>query len=505
MRKLFYPLMLIGFAITMSILPLASVQAGAGSLILDFENGIPFSVDAYNNGLGFVPWGNAFENVILSARQVLPGGKLALPNGEDRSNTVLAVNYDIAEGGWGGFTYVFNDGVNWTSDDWSHLGEFDFEFYGSNTGEQIQIDLFDNRNPKETGDSAERWYYRIDDNVEGWRSISIPFGLFQRRTDFQPSGAPDDGLGLNQVSGFAFGFPAGVGPQTVYIDNVWVATTTHPDEVEIIGEEPMSEAASQPDTITWDSRQWDLIWSDEFDGPAGTPIDSNSWTCEIGGQGWGNQEHEYYTPLPENVSLDGNSSLAIVARQETPEVGHCWYGTCQYTSARCITQNKVEFTYGRVEARIKIPYGQGIWPAFWLLGGNIKQVGWPNSGEIDIMENIGKEPKIVHGTVHGPQYSGSGIGAPYTIDKNFADDFHVYAIDWDTDAIRWYADGNLYNKFTPDDLGNRKWVFDHDFFILLNLAVGGLWPGYPDETTTFPQTMLVDYVRVYQLAGQKEG
>jgi beta-glucanase (GH16 family) len=267
--------------------------------------------------------------------------------------------------------------------------------------------------------------------------------------------------------------------------------------------ESVSTSSEEADTVTWDSREWTLLWSDEFEGAAGTPINAENWTCEIGGQGWGNQEYEYYTTRTENVSLDGDGSLAIVARQETVPESRCWYGTCEYSSARCITEGKVEFTYGRVEARIKIPFGQGIWPAFWMLGANFRQAGWPNSGEIDILENIGKEPKTVHGTVHGPQYSGgAGIGGSYNIDENFADDFHVFAIDWDVDAIRWYVDGNLYNKFTPADLGNRKWVFDHDFFILLNVAVGGVWPGYPDETTTFPQTMLVDYVRVYQLASE---
>ncbi|MBZ0290732.1 MAG: family 16 glycosylhydrolase, partial [Anaerolineae bacterium] len=396
------------------------------------------------------------------------------------------------------------DGSNWTSDDWSNMGQFVFSFYGSNSGGQVQIDIFDNRSPDVTGDSAERWFYRIDDDVEGWRSFEIPFGLFKRRTDFQPGGAPDDGLGLDQVSGFAFGFPAGVGPQVAYLDNIWVTTTTHPDEAVIADLSPESASASSEeiDTVSWDSREWTLLWSDEFEGAAGTPISDEHWTCEVGGQGWGNQEYQFYTTSTDNVSLDGDGSLAIVAREENFPGSRCWYGTCEYTSARCITQGKVEFSYGRVEARIKIPYGQGIWPAFWMLGANIRSVPWPNSGEIDVLENIGKEPKIVHGTVHGPQYSGgAGMGDSYSIDENFSDDFHVFAIDWDVDAIRWYVDGNLYNKFTPADLGNRKWVFDHDFFILLNVAVGGVWPGYPDETTTFPQTMLVDYVRVYQLAG----
>jgi len=501
MKKWIYRIIRFALFSFISVVPLAGVQAGAGHPLLDFEDGVPYQVDEFNNGLGLVPWGNAFENVTLSARQVVPGGALAIPGREQEANTVLAVSYDIISGGWGGFTYVINDGVNWTSEDWSNLGAISFWFYGSNTGKQVQLDLFDNRNPDLKGDSAERWFYRFDDDAEGWRQFTIPFGLFKRRTDFQPSGAPDDGLGLDQVSGIAFGFPADTGAQVVYIDDIWVSTTTDSDNVQIVVGEPEPETVAEVEDVTWDSRQWELMWSDEFEGDAGTPIDSESWTCEIGGQGWGNQEHQYYTNRVENVSLDGEGSLAIVARQETLPESRCWYGTCQYTSARCITENKVEFTYGRVEARIKIPYGQGIWPAFWMLGADLRQVGWPNSGEIDIMENVGFEPRTVHGTVHGPSYSGgSGIGGAYSIDENFSNDYHVFAIDWDVDAIRWYVDGNLYFTFTPDDLGNRKWVFDKDFFILLNVAVGGIWPGYPDETTVFPQTMLVDYVRVYQLA-----
>ncbi len=146
-------------------------------------------------------------------------------------------------------------------------------------------------------------------------------------------------------------------------------------------------------SVTWDSREWNLVWSDEFDGDAGTPINTANWTAEIGGNGWGNNEREYYTDRPENASLDGNGNLAIVARQENPGDYHCHYGTCEYTSARLISKDKVEFTYGRVEARIQIPRGQGIWPAFWMLGNDISSAGWPQSGEIDIMENIGKEPQ----------------------------------------------------------------------------------------------------------------
>ena len=175
-----------------------------------------------------------------------------------------------------------------------------------------------------------------------------------------------------------------------------------------------------------------------------------------------------------------------------------------YTSARLKTLGKFSQTYGRFEARIKIPRGQGIWPAFWMLGDDIDKPGWPTCGEIDIMENIGKEPGIVHGTIHGPGYSGDkGIGSPYALatDQRFADDFHVYAVEWEPAAIRFYVDDHLYATRTPEELPKgTKWVYDHPFFLLLNVAVGGGWPGNPDSTTVFPQTMLVDYVRVYERA-----
>jgi beta-glucosidase len=264
----------------------------------------------------------------------------------------------------------------------------------------------------------------------------------------------------------------------------------------------LSASIEETPEITWDSREWVLMWSDEFDEPANTPINDEFWTCEVGGHGWGNGERQYYTREIENGYHDGEGNFAIVARAENPNNEMCRYGTCEYTSARCITQDKVEFTYGRVEARIKVPFGQGIWPALWMLGANFDRAGWPSSGEIDIMEYIGKEPYTAHGTVHGPLYSGAnGIGGRITLPYPVADDFRVFAIDWDVDAIRWYVDGVNFFTLTPDDLPpHRTWVFDHDFFLLMNVAVGGGWPGYPDETTQFPQTMLVDYIRVYQLA-----
>lgn len=252
-----------------------------------------------------------------------------------------------------------------------------------------------------------------------------------------------------------------------------------------------------------EGRGWRRSWSDEFNGRPGAGIDASKWRAEVGGSGWGNKEFEFYTDSAKNAYTDGAGSLIIKAIEETlPPSFTCWYGTCRYTSARLTTKDTFSQTYGRFEARIKIPYGQGIWPAFWLLGKNIGEVGWPACGEIDIMENIGREPTLVHGTLHGAGFSADkAIGASYSLPKKrrFADDYHVFAVEWEPNVVRWYVDGKLYQTRTPADLpAGAKWVFDRPFFIILNLAVGGAWPGSPDATTTFPQTMSVDYVRVYR-------
>ncbi|WP_190192484.1 glycoside hydrolase family 16 protein [Streptomyces minutiscleroticus] len=240
-------------------------------------------------------------------------------------------------------------------------------------------------------------------------------------------------------------------------------------------------------------------WADEFDGAAGSAPDSSKWTLETGGGGNGNNELQYYTKSTDNAALDGRGNLVITARKNTDSGLRCWYGACQYTSARLNTAQTFTQAYGRFEARIKIPRGQGVWPAFWMLGDDLGSAGWPNSGEIDIMENVGKEPGAVHGTIHGPGYSGGGgIGAAYTLPggKAFADDFHTFAVDWSPEAITWSVDGQNYQTRTPADVNGKKWVYDHPFFLILNLAVGGDWPGSPDASTSFPQTMTVDYVRV---------
>lgn len=233
---------------------------------------------------------------------------------------------------------------------------------------------------------------------------------------------------------------------------------------------------------------WELVWHDEFDKKV---IDPANWTYDLGSGGWGNGEAEYYTSCTENARIE-NGNLVIEARQEKYEGSY-------YTSARLKTQGLQSFQYWRVEARLKVPAGAGLWPAFWMLGANFNGNNWPDCGELDIMEYIGKEPDLIMGTMHGPGYSGALGRTKWNRQKyNIADDFHTYAIEWDANQVSWFYDGTKYNTITRADLGDRKWVFDQPFFIILNLAVGGQLPGPVGINTTFPAQLLVDYVRVYQ-------
>ncbi len=243
-----------------------------------------------------------------------------------------------------------------------------------------------------------------------------------------------------------------------------------------------------------------LVWSDEFKGKNGSLPDASKWTYDIGGNGWGNHELEYYTNRPENAHIE-HGKLVITVRAEAyagPD-GKEFH----YTSARLRTQGLFSQAYGRFEARIKLPAGQGIWPAFWMLGDNIAADGWPKCGEIDVMENIGKEPGINHGSLHGPSSTNPTSDLTKTITlpngKRLSNDFHLYAVEWEPGLVRFYLDSNLYATFTVAQWpAGGTWVFNHRFFLILNVAVGGDWPGSPDGTTVFPQTMLVDYVRVYK-------
>lgn len=231
---------------------------------------------------------------------------------------------------------------------------------------------------------------------------------------------------------------------------------------------------------------WILQWSDEFDGPS---VDQTKWSFEIGnGNGWGNNELEYYTGDSSNVFIQ-DGKLVIQANKEDKD-------GFQYTSTRMKTQGKFSTVYGWFEASIKLPVGQGMWPAFWMLGENIAQVGWPACGEIDIMEAVGYDPLNVHGSTHGPGFDTTNA---FYSDQGFSNDFHTYKAIWQPDYVEFYVDDQMYAKITPADTNGQPFVFNgNPMFILLNLAVGGNWPGAPDASTQFPQQMIVDYVRVYQ-------
>lgn len=240
-----------------------------------------------------------------------------------------------------------------------------------------------------------------------------------------------------------------------------------------------------------EERSWQLTWSDDFDGPAGQAIDASKWTYDIGrgDNGWGNEELQSYTDNPENVSLDGNGNLLITAIRN----GNA------FTSARIKTQGLFEQTYGRFEARMKTPWGPGMWPAFWLLGANIDEVSWPQCGEIDVMELRGQQPDKIAGSLHGPGYSaGDAITSDFALDNSRFDvEYHIFAIEWGEDYIDYFVDDFLYQRITPEDVPG-EWVYDKPFFMILNLAVGGTYVGFPTSETPFPQTIEVDYVRVYQ-------
>lgn len=235
----------------------------------------------------------------------------------------------------------------------------------------------------------------------------------------------------------------------------------------------------------------DLVMQDEFDN-GGAPK-SSLWGFDIGrgDNGWGNNELQYYTNREENVVVK-DGVLRITALKES-------FQGANYTSARLLTKGKFEQAYGRFEARIQLPWGQGIWPAFWMLGADINTNPWPGAGEIDIMELRGQQPTVMLGTVHGPGYSGGqSISKSYTLQNDrFDTGFHVFGIEWGPQYINYYVDDVLYNQITPADVPG-EWVFDKPFYILINLAVGGSFVGSPSNETVFPQTMIVDYVRVYK-------
>ncbi|MEM7369451.1 MAG: glycoside hydrolase family 16 protein [Bacteroidota bacterium] len=238
---------------------------------------------------------------------------------------------------------------------------------------------------------------------------------------------------------------------------------------------------------------YDLVWQDEFDG---TELDPASYNIDIGDGcpnlcGWGNDEKQWYTDDPSNLRLEDGKMILTATKT----------GTSDYQSARVQTKGKKEFKFGRIDIRAKLPKGQGIWPAIWMLGQNIDDVGWPACGEIDIMELVGHQPKTVHGTAHwGPQGRGYSTysTSSYFIDQDFQEAFHVFSLVWELNQMVWYVDETRFKTITSKDMQGETYRFNQDFYFIFNIAVGGRWPGLPDETTVFPQTMEIDYVRVFQ-------
>lgn len=251
---------------------------------------------------------------------------------------------------------------------------------------------------------------------------------------------------------------------------------------------------------------WRQVWSDEFTGPSGARIDSTKWIydrgdgCSVGICGWGNEEKESYTDDVSNVALDGSGRLTIVARV-APAGLRCHYGPCRYTSAKIRTKGRMAAKPGRVEARLRLPAGQGLWPAFWMLGDSHPQTPWPRAGELDIMENHGSNSRSTSSAIHGPGYSGKTpfVGEYVLPASSFADDFHTFAVEWDASRVRFFVDDTMHYEVLRAEVERAgPWVFDQSFYVILNLAVGGLFDGDPKSDSVLPATLLVDYVRVFE-------
>ena len=251
--------------------------------------------------------------------------------------------------------------------------------------------------------------------------------------------------------------------------------------------------------------KWRQVWADEFNGRAGAAVDTTKWTYDIGDGcakgicGWGNNEKEFYSRDPSNISTNGRGQLVIVGRTAPPGLS-CYYGACRYTSAKITTKGKMIVSpAGRVEARIKLSAGQGLWPAFWMLGSSCPETPWPDCGEIDIMENHGSQSTATSSALHGPGYSGETPFAHYhNIQRGAITDFHTYAVEWDSTRVRWLVDDVEHYRVTRADVQKYGMsVLGKSFIVILNLAIGGHFDGDPQSDAIFPARMLVDYVRVF--------
>ena len=270
---------------------------------------------------------------------------------------------------------------------------------------------------------------------------------------------------------------------------------------------PVADAASK--------KTLKLLWSDEFNGKKGSLPSPKTWSREIGGGGWGNSERQYYTDKAANASMDGSGRLVITANRISNEyaeqigevpgtediLNRC--SECQFTSARMKTARNIGFMYGRIEARIKMPQGIGTWPAFWMLGGDLLDgVPWPECGEIDIMEFRGDIPDRTTSALHGPTTPpGSGLGAAFMSYDSLSNGFHTYAIEWKKNSITFIVDGRVTGTYSSADTGSRGWVYNQEFFLILNLAMGGTYAGEYIDPMLNQAQLYVDYIRYYSING----
>jgi len=467
--------------------------------ILDDEPFDPALIDDFER---FPDLWDASENVILSNPEFVAGDPLALPGqgayeGVLRVTAPLGVDIDIKPGdsddnlcnsgkGIIPVALLTSDTFDATTVDHSTvtLGDAYETHVNKKTGElQRHVEDVDG-----DGDLDLVFHFRYDETGLPCDPQVVPFNGWT--FDGQPitAGGANARFGRSFAQGEDWSLSDGL--------KLWYYGKNTGDTIAV---ELLDNRAPDPGPAGWS-----MVWSDEFDDSAGTPPNPAHWTHEIGdgtgndNPGWGNSELQYYTNSTENAATDGQGNLVITA-QEADGSLTCYYGVCEYTSARLISWHKAEFAYGRIEARIQVPQGTGLWPAFWALGTDIGEVGWPQTGEIDIMEFVGRQPNQIFGTIHGPGYSGgASFGGVYDFGFPVYDDYHTFTIEWQPNEIQWYVDGILYHEAEPANVAPNEWVFNHPFFIIMNVAVGGNFGGPVGSDTVFPQTMKMDYVRVYQ-------
>jgi beta-glucanase (GH16 family) len=346
------------------------------------------------------------------------------------------------------------------------------------------------------GDLDLMFHFRSDEIATSCASDVVPFNGRTYDGQAVTAGGAEGGLVREFAIGQDWSFDHGL--------SFWYHGQGTGDEIQV---ELLDNRAPDPGPAGWE-----LVWADEFDDPAGTAPDPARWGYEIGDgtvngiPGWGNAELQYYTDSVDDVATDGRGNLVITAREGDGSL-KCFYGPCRYRSARLVSAQRAEFAYGRIESRILMPDGAaGLWPAFWSLGTDIGRVGWPRSGEIDLVEYVSRSPFEVFGTIHGPGYSGAAsFGDTFvTFPERISEAYRTFAVEWQPDRIEWFIDGVSYHTATPADVAPSDWVFNNPVFLVLNMAVGGYFGGPVSPDTTFPQSLTVDYVRVYQATDTAE-